>query len=218
LLSQTAHWHGCGFVRSKHNSSTFLRPLAPPALPGFFATMGALTPVRPAYHRPIAGQVSLVHMVRPSLHSVTNHLTHSVIALFMPSQRDGLPGVRTLSPPRSELRTLLAGSPRRPAESCSSSYGLQVRLRLLSTLPHGNAVTFNYRERTSPGRGLSPLRSHLLPGARAQAPPPVCLPMPPKNERETCAQQPRHKRDTSAPKAKDQREKSEKLPRKKREN
>ena len=91
LLSHTAHWHGCGFVRGKHNSSTFLRPLAPPALPDFFATMGALTPVRPA-NRPCAGQVSLVHMTRPSLHSVTNHLTRSTIALLMPSQRDGLPG------------------------------------------------------------------------------------------------------------------------------
>ena len=162
---------GTGVASSevRHNSSTFLRPLAPPALPGFFATMGALTPVRPAYHRPCTGQVSLVHMARPSLHSVTNHLTRSAIALCMPSQRDGLPGVRTLSPPRSGLRRVPRGSPLRPAESCSSSYGLQVRLRLLSTPPHGDAVTFGYRERASPGRGLSPLRSRLLPGALGRA-------------------------------------------------
>jgi len=44
----------------------------------------------------------------PSLHSVTNHLTRSAIAFFRPSQRNGLPGVRTLSPPRSGLRHSLA--------------------------------------------------------------------------------------------------------------
>ena len=151
------------------HASTFLSPLAPYPLRYFFATMETLTPISLSPNL----QVSLVHMTRPSLHSVTNHLTHSAIALFIPSQRDGLPGVRTLSPPRSGLRTLPAGSPKRPAESCSSSYGLQVRLQLLSTLPHGNAVTFNYRERASPGRGLSPLRSSLLPGALARAFQPV---------------------------------------------
>ncbi len=147
------------------HASTFLSPLAPYPLRYFLAIMETLTPVSLSPNL----QVSLVHMVRPSLHSVTNHLTRSAIAFFMPSQRVGLPGVRTLSPPRSGLRTLPAGSPLRPAESCSSSYGLQVRLRLLSTLPHGSAVTFNYRERASPGRGISPLRSRLLPGALAQA-------------------------------------------------
>ncbi|MGC9967866.1 MAG: hypothetical protein ABSE08_20970, partial [Syntrophobacteraceae bacterium] len=40
---------------------------------------------------------------------------------------------------------------------------------LLSTPPHGDAVTFDYRERTSPGRGLSPLSSRALPGARTPA-------------------------------------------------
>jgi len=33
---------------------------------------------------------------------------------------------------------------------------------LLPTPPHGDAVTFGYREQASPGRGLSPLRSRLL--------------------------------------------------------
>ncbi|HYA43525.1 MAG TPA: hypothetical protein VEF34_19650, partial [Syntrophobacteraceae bacterium] len=48
-------------------------------------------------------------------------------------------------------------------------YGLHVRLGLLSTPPHGDAVTFDYRERTSPERGFAPLRSRLLPGARTPA-------------------------------------------------
>src|SRR3989304_2953309 len=47
--------------------------------------------------------------------------------------------------PRSGLRLWLAGSPQRPAESRSSSYGPMVHLRLLPTSPHGDAVTFSYR-------------------------------------------------------------------------
>ncbi|MGO9017403.1 MAG: hypothetical protein ACLQVJ_03535, partial [Syntrophobacteraceae bacterium] len=37
------------------------------------------------------------------------------------------------------------------------------------TPPRGDAVSFDYRERASPGRGLSPLRSCPLPGARIPA-------------------------------------------------
>jgi len=46
---------------------------------------------------------------------------------------------------RSGLRRWLAGSPSDSAESRSSSYGPTVHLRLLPTLPRGNAVTFSYR-------------------------------------------------------------------------
>ncbi|MBW2148792.1 MAG: hypothetical protein JRI22_17400, partial [Deltaproteobacteria bacterium] len=35
----------------------------------------------------------------------------------------------------------------------------------LPTPPHSDAVTFGYRERASPGGGLSPPRSRLLTGA-----------------------------------------------------
>ena len=44
----------------------------------------------------------------------------------------------------SGLRQGIAGSPLHYAESSSSSYGPTVRLRLLSTPPRGNAVTFGY--------------------------------------------------------------------------
>jgi len=88
------------FIRFGHSSSTFLRPFAPQALPCFFAPMDALTPARPALRRfsshelrPSIGQVSLVHMARPSMHSVTNHLTRPVIAFTLPAQRDRLPGI-----------------------------------------------------------------------------------------------------------------------------
>jgi hypothetical protein len=55
--------------------------------------MGALTPVQGALRAhltrsgrpPCPGQVSLVHTTRTSLHSVTNHPTHPVIAFLLPS-------------------------------------------------------------------------------------------------------------------------------------
>ena len=99
LCSPFGHWRGLHFVRCGLHSSTFLRPFAPRALPRFLATMGALTPARGALrthakgneHPPCPGQVSLVHMARPSLHSVTNHPTRPVIAFLLPTQRDRLP-------------------------------------------------------------------------------------------------------------------------------
>ncbi len=119
------------------------------------------------------------------MHSVTKHLTRPTIAFVLPAQRDGLPGscgcrgTRSLSrdcnqpdqpSTRSGLRLESAGSSLRAAESCSQyCYGLHIRLRLLSTPPRGDAVTFGYRERASPGGGLSPPRSRLLPGARIPA-------------------------------------------------
>jgi len=136
--------------------------------------MGALTPVRWALrtlmrgneHPPLTEQASLLHMTRPTMHSVTTHLTRPAIASPLPAQRGRLPGLLS----RSGLRLESAGSSLRTAESCSSSsYGLHVCLRLLPTPPHGDAVTFDYQERASPERGLSPLWSHLLAGARIPA-------------------------------------------------
>jgi len=158
-------------------TSAFLHPFAPRALPRFPATTGTLTPARLALrthtrgneHQPFTGQVSLVHTTQPSTHSVSNHLTRTIIAFPLPAQRDGPSGFRTdgsaLADSGSGLRLYLGSSSLRPAESSSSSYGLHVRLRLLPTPPHGDAVSFGYRERASPGRGLPPLRSRLLPGA-----------------------------------------------------
>jgi len=142
--------------------------------------MDALTPARLALrthargseHQPFTGQVSPVHVTRTSMHSITKHLTRPVIASTLLAQRDRLPEAALMGSPgcsRSGLRLESGGSSQRTAESCSLSYGLHVRLRLLSTPPHGDAVTFDYRERASPGRGLSPLRSCALPGARIPA-------------------------------------------------
>ena len=179
LFSPAGHSQGERVTLAQQYTSTFLHPFAPRALPRFHATMGALTPARPDLHilvkgpRPLAGQVSLVHSSHPSMHSVSNHLTRPAIASMLPTQRDRLPGDRSdgfaLSVSRSGLRPFPEGSSLRPAESSSSTYRLHVRLRLLSTPPHGDAVTFGYRERASPGRGLTPLSVHRLPGALGAA-------------------------------------------------
>src|SRR5216683_6798208 len=65
------------------------------------------------------------------------------------------------------LRLWLAGSPRRQAESRSSSYGRVVHLPLLSTSPHGDAVTFGYGVQTEPRRGLAPRGYRTLTSALA---------------------------------------------------
>ena len=107
------------------HSSTFLHPFTPRALPRFFTTMGALTPAQGALRTPTRGnelptcpgQVSLVHMVRPSLHSVTNHPTRPIIASLLPTQRDRLPvhGLRPATPmPCRDLANLWQTSCFRP--------------------------------------------------------------------------------------------------------
>ena len=167
------HSHRLSFRPSLDYPSAFLHPFAPSRFRDFLALTGALTPVRWALrtlmrgneHPPRTEQVSLLHMTRPSMHSVTKHLTYPVIASPLPAQRDRLPGLLS----RSGLRLESAGSSLRTAESCSSPYGLHVRLRLLPTPPRSDAVTFGYQERASPERGLSPLKSRLLAGARTPA-------------------------------------------------
>jgi hypothetical protein len=60
-----------------------------------------------------------------------------------------------------------AGSPRRQAESSSSSYELVVHLLMLSTSPHGDAVSFGYEAQVRPRRGLAPRWFGTLAIARA---------------------------------------------------
>ena len=83
------------------------------------------------------------------MHSVTKHLARPAIASPLPTQRGRLPGLYpgldfTLNPQARRYA--------RP-NRVRLSYGLHVRLRLLSTPPRGDAVTFGYRERASPGEG-----------------------------------------------------------------
>jgi hypothetical protein len=150
--------------RAITHASTFLHSFAPPALPGFTATMSALTSGRPAlrilirdnerrpYCRPVLPG-SRCRTFRPF------RLQPPVVVL-RPWFGCASQAYRAVGPspdriPRGTgasvgLRPLLAGSPRRPAESSSSSYGLVVHLPLLSTCPCGHAVMFGYRVQTQP--------------------------------------------------------------------
>jgi hypothetical protein len=111
---------GC-FRRLELHASTSLHPFAPPALPGFRATMGALTPVR-RFFVSFSGTMNSAwtraglsaSCVWPSDHSASNHPVGPVIALIhYPSAS------RASGSLRSGLRLSLAGSPRDKAESSS---------------------------------------------------------------------------------------------------
>ena len=94
-MSPLRHCVRLGFQLPGHLPSTFLRPFAPPALPGFHATMDALTPGWPALRRPRPAQRHQLYShehrpcyhpglpasrVWPSEHSVANHLTAPDVA------------------------------------------------------------------------------------------------------------------------------------------
>ena len=116
--------------------------------------MVALTPVRrnmtgfPDHVRRSCGQVSWIH--GPSLPSIPPPTTPCcpVVMFAWSNGRSQSAGVG--------LRQWLAGSPQHLAESSSSSCGLVVRLRLLFTLPRGNAMTFDYGSEHRSGRNLHP--------------------------------------------------------------
>ena len=83
--------------------STFLHPFAPPELPGFFATMGALTPGRPALrltreheHRLWCHPGIPAFVIETSDHSVSNHLSPSqpVSGVFFLRWAYRIPAVR----------------------------------------------------------------------------------------------------------------------------
>ena len=146
-VSHSRHGHRLRFRPHQRPASTFLRPFAPRALPRFITTMATLTPARSALRlttslntdRTPGRSRRLMHPTFPSFRrQPPDGLRHRFCTLplrvtdFLPSGRSG-------------LRHSQAGSPQHPAESRSSSYGPMVHLRLLSTSPHGDAVTFGYR-------------------------------------------------------------------------
>ncbi len=77
----------------------------------------------------------LAYLAHTSQRSASNHKGDPDIALHAISAY----------PMCFRLRLLPASSPSLPAESSSSSCGPPVRLRLLSTPPRSDAVTFGYR-------------------------------------------------------------------------
>jgi hypothetical protein len=154
-------------LAERHVSSTFLRPFARRALPRFRARMDALTPGQPVLRilirdnelRPYTHPGLLVSCIQPSDRSVSNHLLPPpglglVLSQSLPR---GLPTASLSGTTASfGLRHWLAGSPRQPAESSSSSYGPVIHLQLLSTPSCEDAVTFGYEVQTQLRQGLSP--------------------------------------------------------------
>ena len=128
--SPLGHCRRFVFRRFGHCVSTFLHPFAPPALPGFFATMGALTPARRLFVSLSGtmntdlepGRSPCVIVIESSDHSVSNHLPSSRHLSGFFNAR--LTGPHVCGRPFRDqaslgLRHLLAGSPQRSAESSS---------------------------------------------------------------------------------------------------
>ena len=167
VLSRRRH-SAYGLSLAVHRvASTFLRPFAPRALPRFVARMDALTPGRPALrilirdneHRPCTHPGLLVSCIEPSDRSASNHLMPPAgFGLVFPRSLPRGLSTASLSGTTASLglRLHLAGSPRHPAESSSSSCGPVVYLLLLSTPSREDAVTFGYEVQTQLRQGLSP--------------------------------------------------------------
>jgi hypothetical protein len=135
---------GTLLARSSHSPSSFLPPfprcgLCCPPLSAAGCGLGTMKALTPTGLTQAAGSLRLLRLAVPT---------------FRPQPRDPLPGrfVRRLSARGcSRLRRPRGGSPRTPAETGSSSYGLPVHLRLLSTPRCRDAVTFNFWAATNPG-------------------------------------------------------------------
>ena len=159
--SRERHCHRCivSSLGFRHHASIFLHPFAPPALPGFVATMGALTPGRSALrilirdneHRPLPSR-SPCFMCR----AFPPFRLQPPVAVLRAWFGFASEAYRAICRPHPFLGTRAsfglhpwgAGSPRQPAESSSSSYGPAVHLQLLSTPSHEDAVTFSYKVQT----------------------------------------------------------------------
>ena len=151
-----------GVSHSDFPSSTFLRPFAPPALPGFIATMDALTPGQ-RFFVPVGSSGSPARQLRPvrpglsalcawpSDPSVSKHLTAPRIALAR------YPSASAASLVGSGLRLWLAGSPVSPAESSS------LALRTSRSLPVASHPSSRRRSyvRLQAGERMPEKDSHL---------------------------------------------------------
>jgi hypothetical protein len=135
-LLSLRHYRRCVFRRPGHFASIFVRPFAPPELPGFYATMDALTSERRLFvpvgshagirhmNTVLPVQISLLNVVESFDHSISNHRLPSPDLVWF-SVRDLPRG--TASRPSPSRRTLAsfglrqwgAGSPRQTAESSS---------------------------------------------------------------------------------------------------
>ena len=157
LVSRLRHSCRCLSTIFGCHVSTFLHPVAPPALPGFVATMSALTPAwrrdPAACSAPCGGRY--LGILSPSCTTQV-----SLLHVFCPSRAFRLqppccPPMTALSPNPSaswDSRSRVEASPL--VGRLASQHGRiefafatddSVRLPLLSTPPHGDAVTVSYR-------------------------------------------------------------------------
>jgi hypothetical protein len=166
------------FLRVGHRVSTSLHPFAPPALPGFFATMGALTPGRPA--------LRLTHEHRLDRRPGLPVLCHQTFRSFRLQPPPVAPtpclgfwrrAYRTtgfvVAPFREPVRHWGFAFDRQARHDSRPNrvhwrYGLIVHLRLLSTPPRGDAVTVSYgvpehSDRDSHPAGSMHLQAHRSP-------------------------------------------------------
>ena len=163
--SPCGHYHR--FVVRCHelHVSTFLHPFAPPELPGFFATMGALTPGRAALR---LGCLVTGFELRPGIPAFCHRIFRS-FCLQPPSVaptpfwgflRRAYRTTGLWSPLRGHaslgLRRCPAGSPRRPAES--SSLALRTdRSPPVALHPASRRRSYHrLRDTRIPRQGLSP--------------------------------------------------------------
>ena len=178
VLSRCRHLRYGGCLVARHVTSTFLRSFARRALPRVVARMNVLTPERPALRilirdnerRAYLRSGLLASCIKPSDRSASNHLL-SPLGFGLVLSRELTRGLPTASLAGTTaslgLRLSLAGSPRQPAESSSSSCGPAVHLPLLSTPSREDAVTFGYEVQIQPRQGLSPCRFNTLTSALA---------------------------------------------------
>jgi hypothetical protein len=166
-------------IRHRRSTSTFLRPLAPRALPRFLATTDALTPVGrffgPCGHERPSGPGGSPCLPRPHFQPFCpqppRRPSHGICARspFVSAR-----GRRPMDPASARrlkesflpgswpgLRTALAGSPVGAAESgslcviscMSRRYGRVVHFRQLSTPYRYGAVAFGFRRVNGPPDG-----------------------------------------------------------------
>ena len=135
---------------SVRHVSTFLRSLRSIPITGFLryyprsdsCRAGSSVPYWPHEHRSVSRQVSLLHAHElPSSPSPTTLAPPSGRFCTLPLSSPGLP-----PHPAGQDFTFASQAHRAAlAESSSLSYGFPVHLRLLSTPPPGDAVTFGYK-------------------------------------------------------------------------
>ena len=139
--------HRCLSVRSRHRVSTFLHPFTPPALPGFIATMGAVTPVRCwwlFYHwhtEPCCRTGLSASLALPSKLSVSNHLAAPNDRFGTDPQRRRLPACAGLGfalPPEAR-QTARPNRVRTPTD-CFFASGCSPPHLMMTQLPSASGL------------------------------------------------------------------------------